>query len=324
MADVRFDRMVPSEVVSRRQERDLAYLPVGGLEWHGPHMPFGTDYLTVTHIAEEGARRFGGIVFPPMYYGDVRYILQECRPEWRKSYSRDMGVPEPYGSEFGLEYVTERGQLEPPEDDGPTPDAAIDWLVAESESFFAELIARTMLAIHLYGFRRILLLPGHGPNPKYCRMAEELYRQNVLRRTSLGPPAATLTWFYIEAAKESEPLLKNHWIHADKWEGSVTMAAAPGTVHPDLLPEDRGTLVPAYLGEPYIHEDRGYNPAYKHIWHSFDALDPRNGTSAEYGRKQIEAVLGGLADVVEGLCGRSETAQADSEPGVGRSQRISG
>ncbi len=57
MNEVRFDRMVSSAVVERRQACNLAYLPVGSLEWHGPHMPFGTDYLTVTYIAEESARR---------------------------------------------------------------------------------------------------------------------------------------------------------------------------------------------------------------------------------------------------------------------------
>ena len=33
-------------------------LAVGVLEWHGPHLPFGTDYLIGRHIAEDAARRF--------------------------------------------------------------------------------------------------------------------------------------------------------------------------------------------------------------------------------------------------------------------------
>lgn len=90
---VRFDMMVPARILARRQACNLAYLPVGSLEWHGPHVPFGTDYLTVTHLAEEAARRFGGVVFPPLYYGDGRYYLQECRLEWRKSYAREMELP---------------------------------------------------------------------------------------------------------------------------------------------------------------------------------------------------------------------------------------
>jgi creatinine amidohydrolase/Fe(II)-dependent formamide hydrolase-like protein len=166
------------------------------------------------------------------------------------------------------------------------------------ERFFVQLIARALLSIHLYGFRRILLLPGHGPNPDYCRRAEEVYRHNVLRRSALGEPAKTLTFFYIEAAKDAEPLLKNHWVHADKWEGSMTMVAAPGTVRLDLLPEDPQTIPPAYLGHPYLTESEGYDPELKALWPSFDALDPRSGTSAEYGQAQWSVVLGKVGEVV--------------------------
>ena len=302
-AEVRFDRMVPAQVLARREACNLAYLPVGSLEWHGPHMPFGTDYMTVGHIAEQAARRFGGVAFPPMYYSDIRYILQECRPEWRKTYARDLRVPKAYASVFGLEYATQRGKIQPPADDGPAAEKPIGLNLEDCERFFAESIARNLLVIHLYGFRNIIVLPGHGPNPGYCRQAEELYRQNVRRKKAFGKPAKTLTWFYIEAAKESEPLLKNHWIHADKWEGSITAVAAPGTVHLDQLPKDRKTLVPAYLGEPYLNETRGYNPELKHLWYSFDALDPRSGTSEAYGRRQLTAIMKGFGEVIAKFMG---------------------
>ena len=103
MDEVRFDRMVPIQVRVRRDACDLAYLPIGGLEWHGSHMPFGTDFLTVTHLAEEAARRFGGVAFPPLTYGDVRYILHECRAEWRNTYTHQMDVPPAYASAFPLQ-----------------------------------------------------------------------------------------------------------------------------------------------------------------------------------------------------------------------------
>ncbi|MBM3498278.1 MAG: hypothetical protein FJX74_06365 [Armatimonadetes bacterium] len=179
-------------------------------------------------------------------------------------------------------------------DDGPPPEDPLDLTKEGQDRFFTHLIARSLLAVHLYGFGRIVLLPGHGPNPEYCRRAEGVYRENVLRRSAFGEPAETLTFFYIEAAREAEPLLKNHWVHADKWEGSLTMAAAPGTVRPELLPVDPHTIPPAYLGHPYLTETEGYNPALQHLWPSFDALDPRHDTNEAYGRAQWEAVLVGL------------------------------
>jgi creatinine amidohydrolase/Fe(II)-dependent formamide hydrolase-like protein len=301
MEEVRFDRMVPAMALARRKECNLAYLPVGSLEWHGSHMPFGTDYFTVTYLAEEAAHRFGGVVFPPIYYGDVRYILAECRVEWRKTYMQQMEVPEAYASAFPLQNADGSPGSECPTqpDDGVAASEPLEFSMAEQGRHFARLIAGTLLSIHLYGFRNIIILPGHGPNPGYCRQAEDIYRQNVLRRTALGPPAETLTWFYLEAGKETEPLLKNHWIHADKWEGSITMVAAPGTVRLDLLPKDPKSLVPAHLGHPYLTETDGYNPAFKDIWYSFDALDPRNGTSEEYGKEQCEGILIRFGEIIK-------------------------
>ena len=301
MPEVRFDRMVPSEIVARRSELSLAYLPVGSLEWHGPHMPFGTDYMTVAYLAEQAAQRFGGVAFPPVYYGDVRYVLQECRREWRRSYQADMQVPEAYPAAFSLQSDDGSPGYDCPTapDDGDPAEQPLPFDKAGMEQRFAESLAVVLLSIHLYGFRNIILLPGHGPNPGYCKRAEEIYAQNVGRRTSWGEPARTRTWFYIEAAKEFEPWLTKFWIHADKWEGSCTMVAAPGTVKPELLPQDRAELAPAYLGDPYLHEDTGYNPEFQHLREGFEALDPRNDTNEEYGRQQWEGILQRFGEIVE-------------------------
>ena len=43
-------------------ETDLAVLPVGATEQHGPHAPLGTDTLTASAVAEAGVSRFDGEV----------------------------------------------------------------------------------------------------------------------------------------------------------------------------------------------------------------------------------------------------------------------
>ena len=78
----------------------------------------------------------------------------------------------------------------------------------------------------------------------------------------------------------------------------MTMVAAPGTVRLDLLPADPEAIPPAYLGHPYLTESEGYNPELRDLWPSFDALDPRRGTSAEYGQAQWEAVLSKMGEIV--------------------------
>ena len=303
MNEVRFERMVPSMIVARRNACNLAYLPVGELEWHGSHMPFGTDFFTVQYLAEESAQRLGGGVFPPVYYGDVRYQLHDSRVEWRQTYAKSMDIPTSYGGAFPLENRdgSPGGECPTRPDDGPTPAEPLPFDASGQGQSFARHIAGILLEIHLYGFRNILLLPGHGPNPPFCRKAETIYRDNVLRRSAFGPPAKTKTWFYIEAATEIEPGIKKHWIHADRWEGSITMVAAPGTVHLDQLPKDPKTIPPAFLGHPYLTESEGYNPAMKDLWPSFDYFDPRNGTSEAYGKKQLAFILDKLAEEVRTL-----------------------
>ncbi len=43
-------------------ETDLALLPVGSTEQHGPHAPLGTDYLAAEAVAEAGVEAFDGDV----------------------------------------------------------------------------------------------------------------------------------------------------------------------------------------------------------------------------------------------------------------------
>ncbi len=291
MSEVRFDRMVPSEVVARREACNLAYLPVGTLEWHGDHMPFGTDYLIVTWLAEAAAQRAGGVVFPPIYYHDVRYELHDSRTEWHRTFAQSLQIPPEYAA-FPLpagESLTAGAHPAPPAEDGPLPEDALPFDYASQWRAFRHHIARVLLEIHLYGFRHILLLPGHGPNFRLCPEAEEVYRQNVARRSAFGPPARTLTFNYFQHL--DEPMYGQHWLHADRLEGSLALAAAPGTVHPELLPDDPQTIPPAYLGYPYLTETEGYRDAFAHLRDSFAYFDPRNGTDAGYGRRQLDHVL---------------------------------
>lgn len=310
MDEVRFERMIPAQVVTRREACNLAYLPVGTLEWHGLHMPFGTDFLTVSAVAEEAAHSFGGLAFPALYYGDVRFRLHECRLEWRRGYTESMQVPREFPELFALQNSdgTYGYECPPPEEDGPMPERPLPFSKQQQTEAFEQLIAFVLLQIHLYGFRNIILLPGHVPHVEPCRNAIEIYRANVERCSRLGPPARAMSFMYIDAGAQSEPLLKNHWVHADKWEGSITMVAAPGTVHMERLPEDPDAIPPAYLGYPYTTENEGYLPEQRAIWHSFVALDPRNA-SEEYGKEQFAAVMEVLGKAIEEFMGGEEAAE---------------
>ncbi len=54
----------------------LVFLPVGTLEPHGRHLPVGTDTLCAREVSIELARRFSGIVAPPLGYGLTNLLAQ--------------------------------------------------------------------------------------------------------------------------------------------------------------------------------------------------------------------------------------------------------
>lgn len=74
---VRYGDLLPHELEDRLRARPVGYLPVGTLEWHGPHNPLGADFLQADGILERAARRFGGVVFPPVWLGPDEITAEE-------------------------------------------------------------------------------------------------------------------------------------------------------------------------------------------------------------------------------------------------------
>jgi creatinine amidohydrolase len=66
---VQYELMTPGEILAERERCPVIFVPIGPLEWHGPHLPIGTDGLHAHHIALRAARAFGGVVHPAVYAG---------------------------------------------------------------------------------------------------------------------------------------------------------------------------------------------------------------------------------------------------------------
>jgi len=62
----------PDEVLAAREKSGLLWLPVGPLEWHGPHLPFGVDALNAESTALACARKLGGLILPTLFCGTER------------------------------------------------------------------------------------------------------------------------------------------------------------------------------------------------------------------------------------------------------------
>ncbi|WP_341947036.1 creatininase family protein [Microbacterium sp. LWH11-1.2] len=61
------ERLSPQEIDERLAAASVAYLPLGSLEFHGPHLPIGLDALTAYGLCLRAAEASGGVVLPAVY-----------------------------------------------------------------------------------------------------------------------------------------------------------------------------------------------------------------------------------------------------------------
>jgi creatinine amidohydrolase len=65
--EVRYERLHPAELRARVDLAPLAFVPVGTLEFHGEHLPFGVDSFEAHALCVRAAELAGGVVLPPVY-----------------------------------------------------------------------------------------------------------------------------------------------------------------------------------------------------------------------------------------------------------------
>ena len=61
------------EIVERARECDIAILPLGSIEQHGPHLPTGHDTIQLFTMLESIAERTGAMLLPCPWYGAHPY-----------------------------------------------------------------------------------------------------------------------------------------------------------------------------------------------------------------------------------------------------------
>ena len=133
---VRYSDLLPSEFRKRLEDRPIAYLPLGTLEWHGEHLPLGSDAIISEGLMVEAARSLGGIVLPPIHLGPDKSILNQ-----------------EHGQLQGMDFVSSSSPNRP-------LDGYCYWV---SEGFFSSLIDAILEQIRRIGFKAVFA-DGHGPS----------------------------------------------------------------------------------------------------------------------------------------------------------------
>lgn len=136
MGKRRFEEMLPEELLQMQKDGKFVFLPIGSMEWHGPHMGMGVDTLHAEKIAFALAEEMGGAVFPPLYIGTESLRLPESLK--RLGFQGDEKIK---GMDFPANTV--KSCYWPPE-------------------IFGILVREQVRLLKEMGFRRIAILNGHA------------------------------------------------------------------------------------------------------------------------------------------------------------------
>jgi len=63
------------EAEKAKAERWPVLIPIGTMEYHSAHCPYGCDTLVAMGIAREVAKKIDAVVFPPVWYGVASYAV---------------------------------------------------------------------------------------------------------------------------------------------------------------------------------------------------------------------------------------------------------
>lgn len=67
-SEVQMQLMRPGQLETAARAFPVVYVPFGLIEWHGRHLPLGNDALKAHGILVKCAEKFGGVVYPPVYF----------------------------------------------------------------------------------------------------------------------------------------------------------------------------------------------------------------------------------------------------------------
>lgn len=203
-----YNELQPDQFVERVNACPIAYLPLGTLEWHSFHLPYGTDSLVPKAVFERIAKKIGGVVLPELF------LAPDC------STQKD-------GKTFaGMEMCSFK-------EEHPQQLLGNAYYVTDTE--FDMIIKRILANLKRTGFK-VVVGHGHGPSMNYFRKNQEVFFEQFGLKTftlfDLG--------YNNEVENEFEFAIQND--HAAANETSLIMAIKPELVDIQKLANEKAPV----------------------------------------------------------------------------------
>ncbi len=181
---------------TRDADVDVAFVPVGSTEQHGPHAPLGTDTLTAVAVAEAAATAYGSRMDEP---AGERRDDDGDRGDAVVTPAIPVGVSEEHRAFDGTMWVR--------------PDT------------FRAYVTDAAASLPGHGVDRVVFVNGHGGNVEALAEAARRFSRNP----DHGGYAVAFTWFKAVGDHASE------MGHAGPLETAVLRATHPELVHEDRM-----------------------------------------------------------------------------------------
>ncbi|MCX7429316.1 MAG: creatininase family protein [Planctomycetia bacterium] len=221
--ETRYQWLRPAQLVERRNACPLIFVPVGPLEYHGPHLPLGTDAINCTRVAHACCRKLRkGVVLPTLMMGTER---ERC-PAQVESFGFEPGT-----RIVGMDF----------------PGRLWDSHYLPEEVFAIHLAAELRILIG-QGYRYICIANGHGAVNHM-----EVINRLCVELSNTSP--AKLVW----RLTLPQEVLDGRAGHADSVETSLMMHYNRHSVDLGTLP---GRDVPIRTWEFSIVDGPGFTPQY--------------------------------------------------------------
>lgn len=212
---VRWAHITPDQFQARVRQTPVAYLPLGTLEWHGEHMPLGSDGLQPEAFFCQLAQRIGGVVLPMIFLGvDIEVEKDGEKFYGMDNYDREYKLKEPEKLAGSAYY---------------TPERLFDMMI---EQIVANIVRQGI---------KILVVHGHHPS--------------MIRAEHLANQLNALYGIKIISCRNGNsepPLIASNPLQADHGaanETSIMMNYYPELVHIDKLGDDLSRFPKGLGGE---------------------------------------------------------------------------